>query len=89
MIERSDRPLFAKDGAHFLAILTQTGETEWRAHASVRLDEPHKILEQVVGVELFTSEETARRWLNSIGEKRGFRKIEIIFEPLSGKDNNA
>jgi hypothetical protein len=69
--------------------LTQTGESEWRANASVRLDEPHQILEQVVGSEIFTSEDTARRWLNSMGEKRGFKKIEIIFEPLSQNDNNA
>ena len=89
MNERSDKPLFAKDGAYFLAVLTQIGETEWRANASVRLDEPHKILEQVVGVEIFTSEETARRWLNSMGEKRGFKKIDIIFEPLSGKKDKT
>jgi hypothetical protein len=89
MNERSDKPLFAKDGANFLAVLTQTGETEWRANASVRLDEPHQILEQVVGTEIFTSEETARRWLYSMGEKRGFKKIDIIFEPLSGRRDSA
>ena len=81
--------MIAKDGANFLAVLTQTGKTEWRADASVRLDEPHKILEQVVGSEIFTSEETARRWLNAMGEKRGFKKIDIIFEPLSGKKDSA
>jgi hypothetical protein len=89
MNERSDKPLFAKDGANFLAVLTQTGETEWRANASVRLDEPHQILEQVVGAEIFTSEESARRWLYSMGEKRGFKKIDIIFEPLSARRDSA
>jgi hypothetical protein len=89
MNERSDRPLLAKDGAHFLAILTQTSQTEWRANANVRLDEPHQILEQVVGMEIFTSEETARRWLTSMGEKRGFAKIQIIFEPLSNKGDDV
>jgi hypothetical protein len=46
-------------------------------------------LEQVVGAEIFTSEETARRWLYSMGEKRGFKKINIIFEPLSARRDSA
>jgi hypothetical protein len=72
------RTLVASDnGAEFIPLIEECEDGQWRASATVRVQEGNDTLDQSSGIEMFPNETAARDWVARAASTRGFTKYRL------------
>jgi hypothetical protein len=69
--------LTAAQGGEFIPLIEECADGRWRASAVIRVSGEEETLEQSCGIELFTTEEQARDWIERVASSRGFTSYHL------------